>query len=68
MLVEALVGAKQEAEWTITPAAVTKRVFVVGGGPAGMEAARLAALRGHQVTLFEKAGAPGGQLRARDVS
>jgi len=38
----------------ITPSAVTKRVAVVGGGPAGMEAARVAALRGHEVTLFEK--------------
>jgi len=38
-----------------------KRVFVVGGGPAGMEAARVAALRGHEVTLFEK-DRLGGQL------
>jgi 2-enoate reductase len=41
-----------------------KRLLVVGGGPAGMEAARTAALRGHQVTLMEKQGKLGGQLRA----
>ncbi|MCX5999186.1 MAG: FAD-dependent oxidoreductase, partial [Chloroflexi bacterium] len=40
----------------------SKRVFVVGGGPAGMEAARVAALRGHEVTLFEKQAKLGGQL------
>ena len=36
--------------------------MVVGGGPAGMEAARIAALRGHNVTLYEKNGAVGGLL------
>jgi len=40
-----------------------KRVVVVGGGPAGMEAARVAALAGHKVTLIEKEDALGGQLR-----
>lgn len=39
-----------------------KKVVVVGGGPAGMEAARVAALRGHDVTLFEKASKLGGLL------
>ncbi len=39
-----------------------KNVMVVGGGPAGMEAARVAALRGHKVTLYEKAGYLGGTL------
>ena len=43
-----------EDEFRITPAAEPKKVAVVGGGPAGMEAARVAALRGHDVTLFEK--------------
>jgi 2,4-dienoyl-CoA reductase-like NADH-dependent reductase (Old Yellow Enzyme family)/thioredoxin reductase len=45
----------------ITPAEEKKRVAVVGGGPAGMEAARVLALRGHDVTLFEK-GKLGGAL------
>jgi 2,4-dienoyl-CoA reductase (NADPH2) len=43
-----------------SPAARRRRVLVVGGGPAGMEAARLAALRGHRVTLLERAGQLGG--------
>jgi 2,4-dienoyl-CoA reductase (NADPH2) len=43
-----------------TPAARRRRVLVVGGGPAGMEAARLAALRGHHVTLLERAAQLGG--------
>ena len=40
-----------------------KRVVVVGGGPAGMEAARVAAQRGHRVTLFESSGRLGGQIK-----
>ncbi|MDR3145335.1 MAG: FAD-dependent oxidoreductase, partial [Treponema sp.] len=39
-----------------------KKVMVIGGGPAGMEAARIAAARGHNVTLYEKTGALGGLL------
>jgi 2,4-dienoyl-CoA reductase-like NADH-dependent reductase (Old Yellow Enzyme family) len=42
-------------------AATKKKVVVVGGGPAGLEAARVAALRGHDVTLYEKAQELGGQ-------
>jgi 2,4-dienoyl-CoA reductase-like NADH-dependent reductase (Old Yellow Enzyme family)/thioredoxin reductase len=38
-----------------------RRVVIVGGGPAGCEAARIAAMAGHQVTLFEKSGTLGGQ-------
>ncbi len=41
-----------------------KRVLVIGGGPAGLEAARVAALRGHRVTLVDKADALGGMLTA----
>lgn len=44
----------REEELVITPAARSKKVAVVGGGPAGMEAARVCKLRGHHVTLFEK--------------
>jgi pyruvate/2-oxoglutarate dehydrogenase complex dihydrolipoamide dehydrogenase (E3) component len=39
------------------------RVMVVGGGPAGLEAARVAAVRGHDVTLYERRDRPGGRLR-----
>ena len=53
----------KEKELALTPARDRKRVLVVGGGVAGMEAARVAALRGHQVWLYEKSRALGGQLR-----
>lgn len=45
-----------------TPAAAAKNVMVIGGGPAGMEAARIAASRGHKVTLYEKNSYLGGLL------
>jgi 2,4-dienoyl-CoA reductase-like NADH-dependent reductase (Old Yellow Enzyme family) len=47
----------------IEPAPVLLRAVVAGGGPAGMEAARVLALRGHHVTLFEATGHLGGQIR-----
>ena len=47
---------------TIPPASVSRRAIVVGGGPAGMEAARVLAERGHRVTLIEAAARLGGQL------
>ena len=50
------------ATYELEPAAAPKNVMVVGGGPAGMEAARIAALRGHTVTLYEKSGILGGML------
>jgi len=44
------------------PATTVKKVMVIGGGPAGMEAARIAAQRGHTVTLYEKSSKVGGLL------
>ena len=52
----------REREFALVPAEKRKKVFVIGGGPAGMEAARTLALRGHRVTLYEKADKLGGQL------
>jgi 2,4-dienoyl-CoA reductase-like NADH-dependent reductase (Old Yellow Enzyme family)/thioredoxin reductase len=55
-------GAGSEADYRFSPASTAKRVVVVGGGPAGMEAARVSSLRGHDVTLMEKEAQLGGQL------
>ena len=52
----------REREYEITPAATKKRVLVAGGGPAAMEAARVAALRGHEVAIYEKGPRLGGLL------
>ena len=46
----------------LAPAEAKKKVVIVGGGPAGMEAARVARLRGHEVALYEKSGELGGLL------
>jgi len=59
--VNARLGHEQER--TIIPAEHPRRVFIAGAGPAGLEASRVAALRGHKVTLFEKSTELGGQLR-----
>jgi len=58
--VNATLGRERESK--LSPAAKPKKVLVIGGGPAGMEAARVAARRGHQVTLWEKESRLGGQL------
>lgn len=52
----------REIEMAVKPASRRKKVMVVGGGPSGMEAAWVAAERGHQVTLYEKTGQLGGQF------
>jgi 2,4-dienoyl-CoA reductase-like NADH-dependent reductase (Old Yellow Enzyme family)/thioredoxin reductase len=59
-LVNPAVG--REKEFALKPAEKAKKVLVIGGGPAGMEAARVAVLRGHKVTLYEKSDKLGGQL------
>jgi 2,4-dienoyl-CoA reductase (NADPH2) len=59
--VNAAIGRGSDAE-RFPPAATKKKVVVVGGGPAGMEAARIMALRGHDVTLYEKEAYLGGLM------
>jgi len=51
-----------EKKFIFTPTEQKKRVVVIGGGPGGMESARVAALRGHKVILIEKEGQLGGKL------
>jgi len=60
-LVNPSVGRERELA-ELNPARHPKKVAVVGGGPAGMEAARVAAIRGHTVTLYERDEKLGGQL------
>jgi NADPH-dependent 2,4-dienoyl-CoA reductase/sulfur reductase-like enzyme len=57
----------KELKMALVHADKPKRVLVIGGGPAGMEAAKVAALRGHHVTLYEKAAELGGQFRLASV-
>jgi 2,4-dienoyl-CoA reductase (NADPH2) len=53
----------KEREYEIKPAIKKKKVMIIGGGPAGMETARVAALRGHQVILCDKESKLGGAMR-----
>ena len=56
-------GREETMPHTIAPADRPKKVVIVGAGPAGLEAARVAAERGHRVTVLEAADQPGGQVR-----
>lgn len=55
-------GHEVEPEYHVTPAAIKKKVMIVGAGPAGMECAITASRRGHHVTIFERSGRIGGSL------
>jgi len=60
--VNPMIAHEWDPEWQIKPAAEKKKVMIVGGGPAGLECARAAALRGHDVHLYEKRDVLGGQI------
>lgn len=64
--VNPLVGLERCIHTLSEPAAVSRKIAVVGGGPAGMEAALTAARRGHSVTLYEQSDALGGALKFSD--
>lgn len=57
----------RELIWDLKPASEKKRVMIVGGGVAGMEAARMASLKGHKVTLYEMSNRLGGQAFTASV-
>lgn len=66
---QCVLNAENGAEYvrTITPAKNKKKVAVIGAGIAGLEAARVCALKGHKVTVFEKSYALGGQINIASV-
>jgi 2,4-dienoyl-CoA reductase (NADPH2) len=58
----------RELEWAIEPATEKRRVMVIGSGPAGMEAARVARLRGHDVSIWERDEQLGGKLEVAGLA
>jgi 2,4-dienoyl-CoA reductase (NADPH2) len=58
----------RELTWEVKPAARPRRVMVVGSGPSGLEAARLARLRGHEVSIWERAAELGGKLEVAGLA
>jgi 2,4-dienoyl-CoA reductase-like NADH-dependent reductase (Old Yellow Enzyme family)/thioredoxin reductase len=61
-------GREETMPHSLAPAATVKKVVVIGAGPAGLEAARVAAERGHRVVVFEAADQPGGQVRLTSLT
>ncbi len=59
--------AGREKEFTLSPSSHPKKIAIIGGGPAGMEAARVLSLRGHKVTLFEKKNKLGGLIHIASI-
>lgn len=56
-------GREREQPHDIKPSRTQQRIMIIGAGPAGLEAARVAGERGHQVNVYEAASDPGGQIR-----
>jgi 2,4-dienoyl-CoA reductase (NADPH2) len=67
-MVNPSVGKEKEEELRTKPSDRRERVFVVGGGPGGMKAAEAFALRGHEVSLYEKRDRLGGQLNLASMA
>lgn len=61
-MVRPTVGNESKEDWKITKAAQPKKVYVIGGGPSGMQCAVVAAQKGHNVSIFEQSDKLGGQL------